>query len=83
MFRNRCRHVYVALLADPFASDEDAQVAGLIMKTNMSKTDADLLLKMLHSPGFTVKNLKSKNVKSLHQIIDSLVQQVSRFQNTL
>jgi hypothetical protein len=58
----------------PFPSPEDAAVAALVMKTNMSKTDANLVLKMLRSPGFDLSKLKCKNVNSLHQIIDGLIE---------
>lgn len=61
----------------PFPSNEDALVAELVMQTHMSKTDANLLYKMLHSPGFNINDLVYRNVQSMHAIVDELVDQVT------
>jgi hypothetical protein len=52
-------------------------VAELVMQTHMSKTDANLLYKMLHSPGFNINDLAHRNVQSMHEIVDQLVDQVT------
>lgn len=51
-------------------------VAALVMETSMSKTDANLLYKMLHTPGFNVSDLTCHNAGSLHKIVDTLVELV-------
>ena len=62
--------------AEPFPSWADAYVARHTQVTNMSKTDTNLLLKMLHDPSFDLSKLRTKNATKLHQIIESIVARV-------
>jgi hypothetical protein len=51
-------------------------LAKYILQTNMSKTDANLLFKMLRAPGFDLNHLTCKNVESMHLVVDKLCEQV-------
>ena len=58
-------------------------MARLVLQTNMGKTDGNLLLKLLHTPGLNLEHLKSHNVGSLHRIVDKLIDQVIRLSSLI
>jgi len=49
-------------------------VAAHILKTHSGKTDANLLMKMMHDPSFDASTLRAKNVDTLYAVVDTLIE---------
>jgi hypothetical protein len=49
-------------------------VAAHILKTHTGKTDANLLMKMMHDPSFDASTLRAKNVDTLYAVVDTLIE---------
>ena len=54
-------------------------IAAYVLKTHASKTDANLLLKMIHDTSFDPEALRSKNVDTLYKVVDTLIEMVPAY----